>query len=154
MTAFLLFCQASGIFEVDLYICVIRFPGLPFLTHWYVINIFMHGFMKTVLENLRPNQVFFQSKGDDKKIWKEIQSFFTRWSSFYSGPFPIFSFLHGTWNMKSKCNMDDLAQISDTVFINPVIFKNGRNKTRIRTKRNKTPTTDYTSLKMLHTLQN
>ena len=56
--------------------------------------------------------------------------------------------------MKSKCNMDDLAQISDTVFINPVIFKNGRSKTRIRTKRNKTPTTDYTSLKMLHTMQN
>ena len=132
MTAFLLFCQASGIFEVDLCICVIRFPGLPFLRHWYVIDIFMHGIMKTVLKNLRPNQAFFQSKGDDKK---SVIFPSTRWSSFYSRPFPMFSFLHGTWNMKSKWNMGDLAQISDTVFINPVIFKNGRNKTRIRTQR-------------------
>ena len=74
-------------------------------------------------QNWRPNQTFFLGRGDDRKIKRRV-SLFSRALvyifSFYFCPFPIsvfFSLLLGleVWNMS------DLAQIIDTIFINPVI---------------------------------
>ena len=85
---------------------------------------------KTVSKNSRPNQAFF-SKFDDIKIKRKVSLFSlsARLSSFYCCPFPIFSLLHGLEAAYTSCeikvkNMADLAQITDTIYINPGIYIN------------------------------
>ena len=91
----------------------------------------MSEFMKTASKYSRPNQAIFFLARDYLQSWryknsKESQSFSPLPSFiFYCCPFPIFFSLTASklplGDVKSRWNMGDLAQIIDTVFINPVI---------------------------------